>query len=252
MTPADTVHFPVDNYLRPQSTGALLRNTFRFYRRNFLTLFLTFLPAALPALILSLYGSGSILGMIYVYALSILLSLFMTIPFTVVISDICVGNPPNILRAYRRILGRRTFKIVGTILLQFLLLLIGGVLLVVPGIIFWIWFLFTPIIVVLERVSGPSALKRSKNLGKSFYLKTLLLVTLLFALVYVIILVTGLVVGLAIAFLDFPPITAQLVGGLIGLILSPLPAIAPVLLYYDLRVRKEAYDTARLAEDLRH
>ena len=111
-----------------------------------------------------------------------------------------------------------------------------------------LWFVFVPIVVVLENTWGKEALKRSKNLGKDFYLRTL-------GLIVIIMCISALFGGIAHAALaNF--ITGfyfhALLLNAIQILVQPLTLIMIVLSYYDLRVRKEAYDIATLAEDLQH
>jgi hypothetical protein len=81
---------------------------------------------------------------------------------TVVVSDICLGNRPKVVRAYGHILGqRRWWRMLWTGLLLVLLGYAGFLLLVLPG----IWVLtrgfLTSIVVVLEGRKGMDAIKRS-------------------------------------------------------------------------------------------
>jgi hypothetical protein len=101
--------------------------------------------------------------------------------------------------------------------------------------------------VVLENTSGVAALKRSKNLGKDYYLRTfgLFLLMTLFAALF------GGVVGGVFGFLFQGQLPIFLLTA-IQILVQPLALIMIVLSYYDLRARKEAYDTTALAEDLQH
>ena len=77
--------------------------------------------------------------------------------------------------AIKQILGQG-WKIVGKILVTGLLtgLAVAGgfLLLIIPGFIFSYWFAFTSQIVVIENLSGTAALKRSKQLVKGRFWKT--------------------------------------------------------------------------------
>jgi hypothetical protein len=165
---------------------------------------------------------------------------------TVIISETCLGYKPSPVRAYKRVFGAIFGKVFATGLLFGLVMLIGTVLLIIPGIVFYVWFVLCQVVVVLEGKWGRDALKRSKELGKGFYLRILV--------VLIIMIVLMLIPFFAIGFISF------FMGGeavvillaMVQTLIMPFALIPLVLIYYDLRVRKESYDTTALAEDLKH
>ena len=174
-------------------------------------------------------------------------------PATVAVSDIILGNRPTVRRSFRCLLSKRVGSLLITYLLVFLIIYVGFLMLIVPGILFSIWYMLTLQVALLERLSGWKAMDRSKELGKEFYLRNL---GVLF-LTYIIIFSFAFFVGIALytAFPDsgLTPVTRFFEAFFIqtlGPILTPLALIAPVLIYYDMRARKEAYDIRALTEDL--
>jgi hypothetical protein len=168
---------------------------------------------------------------------------------TISVSDICLGNAPSLARSYKKVFGLFV-KMFTASLLQLMFDLIGLVLLIVPGVIAILWFMFTPCVVVLEGVGGLTALKRSKAIGQGYNWRNLGIVVLLLVTMIVIYVI------LAVTFvLLFSHAVGHIGGRLFDVIVqslsAPLTIIGIVLMYYDLRVRKEAYDAAALAEDLR-
>jgi hypothetical protein len=130
-------------------------------------------------------------------------------------------------------------------------LLVGLVLLVIPGLVLMIWLMLTPSVVVLENRSGVAALKRSKQLGDGSHWRNAGLFLLLNMITWVMGGVLGFVIGLVGAFLSSDPETVIPVAVSLSLgLFIPLTLIAIVLVYYDRRVRKESYDAKALAEDL--
>jgi hypothetical protein len=133
-----------------------------------------------------------------------------------------------------------------------LLLLVGGV-----GICWFMAFvgcgygLTTPA-VVLERLSSSfDAFSRSWDLTRGFKLKTfgVWFVTLLIAEVVpqIVVLTLGFVIlGAAPALQPF----LVIVTSLLGILLAPIMPCALTLLYYDLRVRREAFDLQMLSQEL--
>ena len=238
----------MNSYLRQLSIGEIFRGCFTIYRHHFFIIAaLYFLPLfPFEYLKLELLKQGEMNSYWLAYIISLLPSSLAYAAITVALSDICLGNRPRIMRSYKYVFGPIIWKLLATNLLQIVVMLIGFVLLIVPGIIFSLWLIFVPIIVVLENTWGIAAFKRSKNLGKGYYLRTFLLLALIVLCVYPFIGIVGFGLGMLL------PGTAQLLIAIVSILVTPLILIVLVLLYYDLRARKEAYDTVALAEDLQH
>ncbi len=253
------------NYLRVHSAGEVLRDAAHIYRKNTRVVFWTFmLPMAPAALLYGFVSARSSLGLgsstavnVLALALLFLCSIFSTAPLTIVLADICVGNSPSVIHAYRRAFDRSVGRLIGTFLLSLAIIMVGMLFLLVPGMVFAIWFSFVLTVGVLERRYGPTALKRSKELGKGFYWRNFCVLFLCQLSVQLIVLAIALVAGILAAVImtatssKLPLFIAHELVQLIALIFLPLPLITTVLLYYDMRVRKEAYDSTALAEDLR-
>lgn len=243
------------NYLRPQTVGDLLRNTFAVYGKGFRVIFLSYFLPVLPfGICANEAQAAKNMGLYWLIVLcSFPVSLAATAAITIAVSDICLGNAPSLVRSYKKVFAVM-LKLLGTNILQFIIILIGFILLVVPGIIAMMWLFFTPSVVILEGMGGFSALKRSKQLAHGYNWRNLGVFLLLLIVLIVIGFIVGAVVGAILALL-LPPATHALLLRVVQAVLNPIGATITltmiVLLYYDLRVRKEAYDAAALAEDLR-
>jgi hypothetical protein len=257
----------MSTYLREQSAGEILRGTINIYRRNFLQLWAMYLLPTFPIVMLKLeifqhYQNA----FVYLWLANWLLVIpFAAATLTVGVSDICVGNRPSIIRSLRRVFGAILGKLVVTNLLIFLVqaaffvpmiaafwgagnCLVGLAILpasLALALLFQIWWMFAPTVVVLERIFGWTALKRSKGLGKGFYWRNCGVLLLLYVPTLVL-------VWIVYATLQSQPNhILKVLGVAIEGMLAPLPLIATVLLYYDLRARSEGYDLAMLGQDLR-
>jgi len=241
----------MEDYVRQHSAGTLVRSTFRIYGRKFFLLFISSLIPAVPLIAVQVFRIEPKYSLIPILLMA-LASLLNVAPTTVLISDICVGNEPGLARAYRRAFG----KVTGTVLLTFFLVLvwlvIGSLFLIVPGIVFGCWFMFAIVVAILERTSAREALRRSRQLGKGHYLRNLGLYILIMVLTWVPMLIVSFIVGAVGALVEAPDSVIRLLGNFVGLLSAPPLGIVIVLLYYDMRVRSEAYDSTKLAEDLRH
>jgi hypothetical protein len=265
--------------------GDILDTSIRLYRRNFVTFLtislITYVPYALLVFLLQMmFGGGEAMGVMFggseamgggpfgaqaapdadssaamfVNALGSLLFLFVVYPLTTgaltqAISDDFLGKQVRAGAAYRRAFGRLG-ALAWTQILVGAVVAIGFLLLIVPGIIFSLWFMIVPVIVLLERMSGSKAMGRGRelmkgNLGKGFLLNlvmTLLVAVVTFALMF------G--VGYLVATLSLPVAIVNLFNTLLSAVFIPVQLGAIVLLYYDLRVRKEAFDLQVLSESL--
>jgi hypothetical protein len=245
-------------YVRELSAGEVFRSIGTLYKENFWQTYLSYALPLLPGYALESYAmqinSWSLL--LVSFCLLSAGSLACYTALALCISDACLGNTPNLLRSVART-SRLTIPLVLTSIVQSLAIFGGLLLLIVPGIVLAGWFVFAPIIVVLEGRSTVAALRRSKMLVKGYFLKTFAMVALLTAIVFGWGAIgSGLVTLLQIASVQGVGHRGviQLVAGTIQYILIslslPIIFIALILMYYDLRARKEAYDNTVLAAEL--
>ena len=236
------------SYLRALSFGEIFTGCFEVYFRNFFTIFIIYALPIYPVTYVQnwLLIEENFPAFWVLLVINLLLTTIAYAAVAITLSDICLGNKPGIIRSYRYVFSSIFWKLLSTNLLQVIVIVIGFVLVVVPGIIFMIWLIFVPIVVVLENTWGIEALKRSKNLGTDFFFRTL---GLLVVLTIISALFGGIVGGATGAILGDVP---QAILIFIEILVAPLVLVMIVLSYYDLRARKEAYDTTSLAEDLRH
>jgi hypothetical protein len=135
------------------------------------------------------------------------------------------------------------------------LLLLAGV---VPTIIFAVLFAFVVPVLIVEGRAYAGALARSRQLvaGQFWHVVgTLLVLSVLVAAVS-----SALTTPASVAAVLLPQVTplpwplaqtaAQSVGSITALLLSPIQLIGTVLVYYDLRIRKEGFDLDRMAAEL--
>jgi hypothetical protein len=144
-------------------------------------------------------------------------------------------------------------SLLGTSILASLMIFVGLLLFVVPGVIFMLNYSLIAQIVVVEGLSGQPALNRSKDLvagwrGRVFGI-ILLIGIVNFAVGYVFGLVlpdAGVVRNAQGILVPQFSIVNSLIKNLglelIQILLSTYSAICITLIYYDLRIRKEGYD----------
>jgi hypothetical protein len=245
------------SYIRTQSSGELLSNTFALYRRHFLIVVAAFAMLGFPALLAQHLAplAGSIKLVVVLALVSMVTSTLAYAAMLTIISDACVGLEPDLRRAYRR-MWRYFIPLIIAGVLQGLAILLGLVLLLIPGVIALVFFMFVSPVVILERRSGFEALRRSASLGKNFFWRNLGLV----AVIAVIGAIAGGIIGATLEGVRVASEMTQttfiiLYGSVMAVlhtVVMPLGLTLNLLLYYDLRVRKEAYDLDQLSQELQY
>jgi hypothetical protein len=243
--------------LGPQTVGILLRNILRTYWRHFGVLMACSLLPMLPFIVLMKWLTAIKTSWVIVVLMPYMLAAFIAGgAMTVVVSDICVGNRPTVARAYGRILGqRRWWRMLSTILLLLALFYGGLLLLVLPGLWVIVRGCLTSTVVVLEDRKGMDAIKRSFALTKGQAWRIFGLLILPMLLSYIALVLCAIVVVMVAELTLGDPETLELFTAtamelLAQVLITPVVGITMVLLYYDQRVRREAYDVQALAEDL--
>lgn len=243
--------------LGPQTAGTLLRNIVRMYRGHFgILMACTVLPLA-PFLLPIVWLASSESQWVVLAALPYMIAAFISSgAMTIAISDICLGHRPTVKHAFQRVLGRRLWvNMLTTGVLLTLLIWLGMLALLLPGIWVMARGFLSSIVVALEGRRAKDAIRRSFALTKGQAWRIIGLACLPLLLAYVVMVLVVLLFSIAGA------LTAgesEWVGALIALLsyglslalFTPVMGITMVLLYYDQRVRREAYDVQALAEDL--
>lgn len=264
--------------LRPMGIGDILDVTFRLYRDHFVTFLIiglvVYVPYALVAGPLQTAAGPSIaelrtmheqsgpfaeqapadsaatmqIGTVLPAAIGVGLFALIALPLCTAayiqnISAAYLGTTLGAWESYQRA-APRLLPLLVTQLLFSILVGIGYLLCIVPGIILTFWFLLVGPVVVLEEKWGPAALRRSRelirgNIGKAFLLAMVVsLITMVFSWI----------LGIVVASVPWPhEMAAPVVVNMLQVLIVPLQSAPFLLLYYDLRIRKEAFDLEQLA-----
>ena len=191
-----------------------------------------------------------ILAAVFTLGVYLFIQPFLTAAFARAASGIYLGEKPSIGSIYRFALSR-THSILWVSFLYALVTLIGFLLFIVPGFLFFARFAFGPMIVVLEGTKGTRALRRSWRLAKKHFWKiigTLFVAGLLTTVVGSVLQLPLTAAGVALGSAGW--ILAGVGAALAGIVTRPFAAIIGVLLYFDLRIRKEGMDLAIMAQEL--
>ncbi len=267
---------PAPLRLRPLEIGDLLDETFRIYRRHFLlfaglsvvlsiptaglqgysffTLFNNFLQSANSVQgpdFNSLVPSLVVLGIGYV--ISLLLSPFSYGAVIYAACESALGHPVTVWDALRGI-TRRYFPILGYVLLIGLM----GVLFCLLPLWVWIWVGWVAVLPVMfvENVGLGAAMGRSWRLVRGRWWRTFLILFLALLVWYFARIALEAFIGLANALIGIVASSyvvlaiTQAAAIIVAALVNPVIQIAIVLIYFDLRVRREALDLFQLAQNV--
>jgi hypothetical protein len=250
--------------LRPLSVGEILDTSFSLYRRHFGALATVALVCTGIPLLLRLFleASGGLLTnvtLFLVYTIGlVVLSLVATGATVFIVAESYLGRPISAREALARAaphLGR----ILVCSLLMSLVVGLGFLLLVIPGVILAVGLVLAVPAVVLEPgTSATAALSRSWDLTRGSRWRIFGLGMTLLVLLYVpVVALTGvfaMVVPVASIRTLGPASVGSIVvltmAGLVQMFIYPLFYCVLTVTYYDLRVRKEGFDLELLASSL--
>ncbi len=264
--------------LRPLSLGEILDRSFVLYRQNFIlfvgitaipqllilalnlvqiflglatsplqpptsTQFQTGAAAVNPALI----GLGVVIGILtFVFVIAAyLLSQGATVS---AVADLYVGHGTTIRASFQKV-RRDLGTLFGVVMLNGLAVAGGLILLIIPGIYMACRLMIAVPAAVLENLGPRSSLERSFALTKGSAGRAFLILLLYFVLLMVAMIAFTFPATLGAATAQNNPAMlrvwlalAQVLSTVGTVLVTPILTIASSILYFDLRVRKEAFD----------
>ena len=262
--------------LRPLEIGDLLDETFRMYRRHFFLFAGLSVLLSIPSAALSGFSSYALLNGVLqstnpgeppnlsfiestlVAAALVLLVTIALLPFfygavTFAACESALGRPVTAAGLLRGVM-RRYFQLLGY------WLLIGLMVVVFCLIPLWVWIWVNWVVVMpvmfIENVGLGTAMSRSWRLVEGRWWRTFLIVFLMFVVIYAVRLALGAFIALGQTLLQLvvsPLIVVWIAGAtsvIIDSLVNPVFQIAIVLIYFDLRVRREGLDLFQLAQGL--
>lgn len=259
MDPSQTPRF------EPMTTGVLLDRAFRLYSANFSLMLGITAAAYVPFYLIMLVIESSLgvklqdrsAGLTAILFQVAFMVLWASIAFpiasgaaTYAISERYLGNGVTIGASLRQGLSRFWTLSVAQITAT-IRVLIGFVLLIIPGILWTLSYsLIVPAILVEGQKAGPS-LRRSSDLVKGQRGKVFLV--LLAVNLLQVILAGGIAMISGLFFTTETGgsgILNSAMNNLMSIFLTPFGIIATILLYYDMRIRKEGFDLEMLSRAL--
>jgi hypothetical protein len=258
--------------LRPLSLGELLDRTFSLYRRHFFlfagiaaipysVFFVLNLVASLvpilarlaplsrmqPSGILAAGIAGVLFALvaILVGAIAFLFSVGATV---FAVSELYLGHPTSIRGCLNRVRGKAGI-IFGVLFLSGLIMIAGFIALIIPGIYLMCRICVATPAALLEDKGPADSIRRSFELTSDFAGRAFVIYLLYFTMAWGVVAVFQLPFLLLLSVSAKQPqllilltILMQVSSFLGSVLVAPVSTIGFALFYYDLRVRKEAFD----------
>jgi hypothetical protein len=254
----------------PMSIGQILDRTFSIYKRNFVRFLAIVAVVTVPLRLAYLGGVLALTGLsaqqgpeafpfdAAAVGVLVLGGLVLMLGNTLCnaallrgVSQTYLGSSISVGEAYRKVLPKLLALIVAAFLVG-LLTMIGFILLIVPGVIILLRFAVTVPAIVVEDVGATRGMGRSWRLaaGNTGKILGLFLCVALIGFIANTVF-QGATRVLAHQCPEQARFFVSQLGSLVGdVFVMPISATATILLYYDLRIRKEGFDLEMLAQRL--
>lgn len=242
----------MNSEFHPQSGTGLVLRSFSLNFRMFPTFLALGLICCLGPIVVLVLGVVALAANMQILGIIVLLAGFLLFlaayayffaATTLAVWLRLTGVKARAFQIVRRLHGKVAWKVVAVGYRVGLKVLFGFFLLIIPGLIWYSKYVMTVPAVVVEQVYGRQAMDRSSDLAAGYRWR--LLGAFIFFLVIYEAIELGTTYGLAplLIALGAPQEWAkviQVIGSLVSMAFIPASSIFPVLVYFDLRNRKEA------------
>ncbi|MEO7457787.1 MAG: hypothetical protein ABIY52_16110 [Gemmatimonadaceae bacterium] len=220
----------------PRGVGELLDATFTLYRSNFATILTVAMLVIVPPTVIKAIVPAEFERIVEVCG-NLLVPMGQGAITVIVAAAVERSERIGVGEAFQGIAGLGK-SLLAVQIVSGLMVFIGIILLVVPGVIALAWTAVGVPVVVVEQLGYSKAIERSRALARSHrghVLGTLILAWLIALLIVVGLSIVFGMMGLAEGIVDFA-------SEVMFAIVFPVPVIAMAFLYYDLRIRTESAD----------
>lgn len=244
------------------TTGALLDRAFRLYTNNFSLLLGITAAAYVPFYLIMLAIESSFRGNVQAQGVDLTTLLFQiafmvlwaSIAFpiaggaaTYAVSERYLGNDVTIGESLRLALMRfwtlSVAQIIATIRVMF-----GFFLLIIPGILWMLSYSLVVPAILVENQKATTSLRRSRDLVKGHRGKVFCVMVIINLLQVIPILGVNMISGMIFnTDSGSGAVLNSAITNLASIFLTPLAIVATILLYYDMRIRKEGFDLEMLS-----
>lgn len=229
--------------LRALSIGEILDTAFALYRREFRKMVLVTAIFMVPLIGIELVVPVG--GLAVAERLGGILMLGAMAAVVLIASECYLGRSITAGDAMKAA-NSRFLSVWGAAIMQSILVGLGLILLIIPGIIALAYTFAMQQAVMIEGASASDAWERSKDLARDHFWRIAGTSVVAFFITFVAAMAFG-----AFTAQFFPDPRWNLIATNVLLVLVyPFSAVVSTVLYYDLRVRKEGYDVQLMAEQI--
>jgi predicted membrane protein len=229
---------------RPRTVGEIVDTTFNLYREHFATIITVAMLFVAPPAILKFVVPAELARIVELIG-NLLVPIAQGAITCIIIAAIERNESLTGGDALRSV-GGQAGSLIAVQLAGGLMVFIGLILLVVPGVIALVWTAVALPVVMAEQLGYSKAIDRSRALARGRWKHVLGTLLLSWGVALLIIVGVGFVVGMLAVGERTSDVLVELLFG-VGL---PIPTIAMALLYYDLRVRTESADLEAMISTL--
>ncbi|MBU0596865.1 hypothetical protein KJ641_03765 [Patescibacteria group bacterium] len=199
---------------------------------------LLFMPTTVSGQISMQTGAGMIILFFVLAIISAVLGIWFSLAFVRAVGATYIGQPADGIKAGLTKTTGFILTLIGASILTGLAVMGGMLLLIIPGIIFAVWFAFTTYAIAIDNKKAVESMKYSKSLvsGRWFgVLWRLIAPAIVFAILMSIV---QWLVGLILAFIPQTTISIAIVSLIetsVSLLFTPLSVGAMTILYIELK-----------------
>jgi hypothetical protein len=157
------------------------------------------------------------------------------------------GETVDVGAAFSEVFARPGAILYGAIL-KGLAIFLGALLFLVGAAYFYATYFAVPTTIVVEKLSGQKGVDRSRELASGFRWHALKPLALMGILYIIVSLAAGLI-GAMLFGVD-NPVMMDIFSTVISIFTYPIISITEMLVYFDIRIRKEGYDVEMMAAKL--
>lgn len=244
--------------LRPMTVGEIMSSALRAYTSRFGTLIrltaLFILPVEVVYAIASRpSSSGSGVASVLSLMLLVLTGQLASAACLKAVSDSFLGHPAS-WRSSFEFVSKRIGTVIAVGVLDVVIVGVGFLVFVVPGLYLDVALLVATPALLIEDLSPIQALRRSRELVRGMWFRCFGVYLLAAVFVGIVALIPTIVFlhasGSAGQVTASHPLADQIAQGIASILTTPFMASVVVLLYYDLRIRKDGFSLDDLARSV--
>ena len=238
----------------PKTLGEILSAAFNIYKANASQLILIVAVVVAPLSLVSAVFSGVVfdyagrgLGVFLLVGaigalIAVLISAVLQAAILRAAAQATIGDPVDVEASYRYGL-KRLWSVILVSILVGLVVAVGFILLVIPGIIFLVFLSVSIPVLIVEGRRGTEAMGRSWNLVKGHFWHA-------FAVIVVAAVIVGIISGIIGAIGGNNWAVRWIFTAIAQILTVPFASLVSVLLYLDLRARSESLSAETLRGEL--